>query len=186
MKHHYLILSVLLSLMSGGSFGQVERVFKANDISESALVDALAPDKGVDNPATEKTRSIRVSPAGDVATLRPKRPSAPMLVTFETNSAELTPRTMQMLDTLSRALQSDKLAALKFSIEGHTDPRGGEEFNMDLSRRRAETVVRYLSANRQIDRNRLVAVGKGQSQLLNTANPIAPENRRVTVRTIVE
>ena len=36
------------------------------------------------------------------------------------------------------------------------------------------------------DRARLKPVGKGQAELMNTSNPIAPENRRVTIKTILE
>jgi len=62
------------------------------------------------------------------------------------------------------------------------DPRGGDEYNRQLSQSRAESVVGYLSQNHQIDRSRLKPVGKGPSQLLNPARPEAPENRRVTIR----
>jgi outer membrane protein OmpA-like peptidoglycan-associated protein len=109
-----------------------------------------------------------------------------MLITFVTNSAELTPKAKEMLAVLARALQSDKLAQFKFSIEGHADPRGGEELNLQLSQLRAEAVVKYLSEQQNISESRLVAVGKGQSELMNTRDPSAPENRRVTVKTVVE
>lgn len=177
MKYSLSILCLALQLMPAMSFGQTEKVLRGNEVSESALIDALVP---------QKTRSIRISPTGAGAARPAKPPSASMLVTFETNSAELTPRTKILLDTLGRALQSDKLAVFKFSIEGHADPRGGEQFNLQLSQSRAEAVVSYLSENQHIDRGRLVAVGKGQSELLNKSNPDAPENRRVTVKTIVE
>ena len=109
-----------------------------------------------------------------------------MLITFVTNSAQLTPQARQVLDTLGRAMQSDKLAEFNFYIEGHADPRGGEQFNLDLSQQRAESVVSYLSDKMQIDRNRLKPVGKGQAELLNKAHPDSAENRRVTVKTIVK
>jgi outer membrane protein OmpA-like peptidoglycan-associated protein len=186
MKYLQSILLLALSLPPLVSFGQVERVFKQNEISESALLDALTPKNGTDKAATQKTRSYRISPVGNGVSSRAKRPSAAILITFETNSADLTPPAKQALDTIGRVLQSDKLTAFKFAIEGHADPRGGEQFNLQLSQKRAEMVVRYLSESQQIDAGRLVAVGKGQTQLMNTSNPLAPENRRVTVTTLVE
>jgi flagellar motor protein MotB len=46
---------------------------------------------------------------------------------------------------------------------------------------RAESVRQYLVQNNRIEDRRLEAVGKGDKELLNPANPIAPENRRVTI-----
>lgn len=173
----------LLSVLPVVCLGQNDKVLAGSRFTESALIDALRPEVGKEDQLSQKTRSIRISPAHEAPA---KRPSASMLITFETNSAELTPRAKQMLDTLARALQSDKLAEFRFSIEGHADPRGGEQFNLELSQQRAEKVVSYLAENQNIDRKRLIPIGKGQSQLLNTSNPDAPENRRVTVKTIVD
>jgi outer membrane protein OmpA-like peptidoglycan-associated protein len=109
-----------------------------------------------------------------------------MLVTFETNSVELTAEARKMLDGLGHVMQAERLIAHKFTIEGHADPRGGEQFNLDLSQRRAEAVVAYLAQVHGIEPSRLQAVGKGQSELLKPDQPLAPENRRVTVKTKVQ
>lgn len=180
MKRLQFFLWVALASAPVVSFGQTEKVLQARDVSESALIDALLPEPKM------LTRSIRISSDRDTKAQAPKGGSASMLITFETNSAELTPQAKKMLDTLGRAMQSDKLAELKFSIEGHADPRGGVQFNQQLSQERAEKVVSYLAENQQIERSRLKAVGKGPSELLNVANPGAPENRRVTVKTMIE
>ena len=82
---------------------------------------------------------------------------------------------------LREALASEKLASFRFAIEGHADPRGTPEGNLALSRARAESVRDYLVGNGKIDTARLEAVGKGDRELMNKANPIAAENRRVTV-----
>ncbi len=180
MNYTKLVLCAALATASLATFGQAEKVMKDRDVNEAALIDALLPEP------KQLSRSIRISSERDVKAAPSKRASASMLITFETNSAELTPQAKKMLDTLGRAMQSDKLAELKFSIEGHADPRGGVEFNQQLSQERAEKVVSYLAENQQIERSRLKAVGKGPTELLNTANPDAPENRRVTVKTVIE
>jgi hypothetical protein len=46
--------------------------------------------------------------------------------------------------------------------------------------------VSYLTENHGIDAARLRPVGKGQSELFNRSQIDAPENRRVTVKTLVE
>ena len=111
-----------------------------------------------------------------------KPAAASLLITFETNSASLTPKGKQSLDVVARALGSDKLSGFRFAVEGHTDPRGGEEYNQRLSQSRAESVVGYLADSRQIERRRLTPIGKGPSELLNPARPESPENRRVTIK----
>ena len=180
MKYSSLFLAALLTGAHALAQPQADIVMKDKDVSEAALIEALTPQRQF------RTRSIRISPDNDGAGAAVKRAAASMLVTFETNSAELKPQSRKLLDTLGKAMQSDKLLKFKFAIEGHADPRGGEQVNLELSQRRAEAVVAYLAETHKIDPSRLKAVGKGQSEPLNLGQPEAPENRRVTVKTIVE
>jgi OmpA-OmpF porin, OOP family len=78
-------------------------------------------------------------------------------------------------------MKSDKLANVKFTIEGHADPRGNEEANLKLSQSRAESVRDYLTASHGLAAERVNAVGKGSSALMKPSEPAAPENRRVTI-----
>jgi OOP family OmpA-OmpF porin len=70
---------------------------------------------------------------------------------------------------------------LRLSIEGHTDSDGADDYNMDLSKRRAESVRTYLISNFKVDGNRLEAKGWGESKPIDTND--TPEgkanNRRV-------
>ena len=171
----------LLTLVHASSYAQSEVLLKDRDVSEAALIDALTPQPQF------RTRSIRISPDNDGTGTAVKRAAAAsMLITFETGSAELKPQSKKMLDTLGRAMQSDKLLNFKFAIEGHADPRGGDQVNLELSQKRAEKVVAYLADTHRIDPSRLRAVGKGHSEPLNLSQPDAAENRRVTVKTVVE
>ena len=86
-----------------------------------------------------------------------------MLITFETNSAELTPRARQSLDVVGRALASNQLAEFKFQIEGHADPRGGNELNDRLSQARAESVRQYLTQQHGIAEQRLARSAKARA-----------------------
>jgi outer membrane protein OmpA-like peptidoglycan-associated protein len=177
MKYIRILGLLACTLAPAVSLAQAEKVLRADEINERALVDLLAPEKA----ARPKTRSINV--IRDESSLAPAKPAAAnLLIIFETNSAGLTPTGKQSLDVVGRALNSEKLVPFSFAIEGHTDPRGGDEYNRQLSQSRAESVVGYLSQNHQIERSRLKPVGKGPSQLLNPARPEAPENRRVTIR----
>jgi OmpA-OmpF porin, OOP family len=174
-------MAVIVSLLSlsGPALAQGDKVLKPQEVTEAALIEALAPAA----PAV-RTRSIQVvsdtGTAGATAAPRAK-PSANLLITFETNSSELTRHAKEVLNVVGHALSSDKLAAYRFSIEGHADPRGASDANQVLSQARAESVRRYLVSNTNIDNARLDAIGKGDRELLNKINRIAPENRRVTI-----
>jgi OmpA-OmpF porin, OOP family len=75
------------------------------------------------------------------------------------------------------------LSASKFRIEGHTDTVGAPEANKELSAKRAEAVVGYLSQHYNIAGDRLTAVGMGEDSLLVPTGPNVAEqrNRRVHV-----
>jgi outer membrane protein OmpA-like peptidoglycan-associated protein len=170
-----------LALAQVNVYAQGEAVLRDKDVNEATLIEALTPEP------TFRTRSIRISPDSSGSPAAPvKRPAASMLITFETGSAVLKPQSRKMLDSLGRAMTSDKLSTYKFAVEGHADPRGGDAANLELSQRRAEAVVSYLTENHRIDPGRLRPVGKGQSELFNLTQVDAPENRRVTVKTLLE
>lgn len=177
MKYVRILGFVFCALAPMVAVAQSEKVLRGEEITERALVDMLAPA----GPAKLKTRSINVT--RDESSLAPAKPAAAsLLIVFETNSATLTPKGKQSLDVVGRALNSEKLVPFSFTIEGHSDPRGGEEHNLKLSQARAESVVGYLASSHQVERGRLKPVGKGPSELLNPDRPDAPENRRVTIK----
>ena len=100
-------------------------------------------------------------------------------IQFEFGSERLTGFSKKVLDVFASAIQSPSLKALNFVVEGHTDGVGSDQYNLNLSRRRAEAVVRYLAGYRGISASRLSARGKGKRELFNAADPTAAENRRV-------
>lgn len=152
-------------------------VLKANQVTENALVDALA----IPGPeASGATRGFR--PAAPGQKPKPYGPGkANLLVTFVTGSADLTTESQGVLDTLAKAMQSDTLAGLSFRVEGHADARGDEERNKALSMARAASVAKYLADKHGILPERLKAEGKGSAEPMNKAKVDAPENRRVTI-----
>jgi OmpA-OmpF porin, OOP family len=182
-RHHFRAFMAALLLPMSITLAHADvstTVLKGKDVTEGNLVDALTP---IEAPI--KTRSLRVqrdTPGQQAA----RKPSASLLITFETNSSELTAQARKQLDVVAQALRNDKLAEYHFNVEGHADPRGGDELNQGLSQQRAESVLAYLVSAHGIEASRLKAIGKGSSELLNKANPIAAENRRVTIVTNVQ
>ena len=95
---------------------------------------------------------------------------------FEKKKAELSEASKAVLMDLVKLLNENP--SVKLQLEGHTSAEGDDNFNKKLSTSRAKAAVDFLVAN-GIDSSRLSYSGLGSSQLKNTANPEADENRRV-------
>jgi outer membrane protein OmpA-like peptidoglycan-associated protein len=113
-----------------------------------------------------------------------EKPAAPMgldmLVTFELDSATLTPEAQQSLGVFAQMMQDERLEIARFVVEGHTDALGTEEYNLELSEARA-TAVRSFLTGQGVAPERLTAIGLGKAQP-RTGNEFDPENRRVELR----
>jgi outer membrane protein OmpA-like peptidoglycan-associated protein len=135
-------------------------------------------------PAASAPGTHEPSPAPDtaIAAAESQRlPSVDLEVLFAYNSDAIDAVALPTLKTLGQALSDPRLAGDNFLIAGHTDAKGGQRFNLDLSRRRAEAVRRFLAANFPIAGDRLVAKGFGLAHLKNRRQPLAAENRRVQI-----
>jgi outer membrane protein OmpA-like peptidoglycan-associated protein len=105
---------------------------------------------------------------------------ADLRVSFVTGSAELTEAGRREADKFLSALANPALAAKKFRIEGHTDSVGSRDFNLELSKRRAQSVVDYL-AGKGADRSRFAVQGYGFDKPIAGLSAGAGANRRVEV-----
>jgi len=99
-------------------------------------------------------------------------------VVFATDSAELTDLAKGTLDKVVAAM--DRYQRPVVETGGHTDSQASDEYNLDLSQRRSDSVVAYL-IEQGIDEGRLRAVGYGESQPIadNTTEEGRLQNRRV-------
>ena len=93
---------------------------------------------------------------------------------------------MPQVAALGDALSSADLKGRTFVVAGHTDAKGGESYNQELSERRAEAVRRFLQEKYGIEPSNLVTVGYGKSQLKTPTAPLAGENRRVQIVNIAD
>jgi len=114
--------------------------------------------------------------------LEPQPRSLDLVIQFEFDSAKLKTESKPLLDNLSTALKSDRLKSIQFKVEGHTDAKGTEAYNQNLSLKRANAVVDYMT-QQGIEADRLKAEGKGFAELLVPEKPLAMENRRVRIST---
>jgi outer membrane protein OmpA-like peptidoglycan-associated protein len=98
---------------------------------------------------------------------------------FDFDSAEIRPESKPTINEIAKLLKENP--DLKLYIVGHTDNIGSLEYNMDLSKRRAEAVVRELVNNYGIDKGRLRAFGVGPlaPATTNDTEEGRAKNRRV-------
>ncbi len=104
-------------------------------------------------------------------------------VTFATGSATVQPGLHDEINRIAKVLRD--YPQTRIVVEGHTDSVGNETSNMELSRRRAESVQNLL-VQRGVSANRINTVAYGETQ------PIAPNdteagrqrNRRVEIKIV--
>ena len=139
------------------------------------------------NPS-EKSSSSQFSTIDDLlsSTENVKKNTAPILMPtdllFEYDSDALKPAATGMLSKLGSLIK--KNAQASFLIEGHTDSFGSDEYNTQLSVRRAEAVKTWLLTNMGLDASRISTIGLGKSRLLVPATGTVEQqqlNRRVEI-----
>jgi OOP family OmpA-OmpF porin len=111
-----------------------------------------------------------------------KKTMLPSDLLFEFNSSEL--RESAKVGLMKLGLLMDRNPGLYCWIEGHTDLVGGDEFNLNLSIKRAEAVKNYLVTSLRMDRSKIVTRGFGRYEpiiITGTAEEQSA-NRRVEIR----
>jgi outer membrane protein OmpA-like peptidoglycan-associated protein len=103
---------------------------------------------------------------------------------YESGSYKILPAAEPIL---TKAIESmKKNPTLLLEVQSHTDATAGDEYNMDLSQKRANSVVDYL-VSKGIDKKRLTAKGYGETKLTNKcANGVdcSDEENRQNRRTV--
>jgi outer membrane protein OmpA-like peptidoglycan-associated protein len=110
-----------------------------------------------------------------------KPKSIPLRIQFEFDSAVLTDNAKRELDVFGEALSGDTLSGQLFTITGHTDSAGDEDYNMHLSRQRANSTIAYLVSEHDIVETTLAAAAFGETQPRadNSSDKGRRDNRRV-------
>jgi OmpA-OmpF porin, OOP family len=99
-------------------------------------------------------------------------------VFFDFNKATIKPVSFALLDDVARAMTDNP--KIKVEVQGHTDSKGDDDYNLKLSQRRAESVRTYL-IRKGIDSNRMVPKGYGENVPIadNRTQEGRDQNRRV-------
>lgn len=103
-------------------------------------------------------------------------------IQFKSGSADLAPASEETLRQIAKilALSPDRCIL----VEGHTDAVGNFEKNMALSKDRSASVVKFIVEKAGMDSNRLVPIGKGQTEPLKNTDPRDAKNRRVVFKVV--
>ena len=111
-----------------------------------------------------------------------KKTMLPSDLLFEFNRSEL--RESAKIGLMKLGLLMDRNPGLYCWIEGHTDLVGGDEFNLNLSIKRAEAVKNYLVNSLRMDATKIVTRGFGRYEPIVTTGTAAEQaaNRRVEIR----
>ena len=132
-----------------------------------------------------KTRGLNHQQRQELSGITQDNPQTDLVIYFAFDSAEISEQAVPQLNELGKALTLG-LKDQSFTLAGHSDAKGTAEYNLDLSKRRAEAVQRYLVERFKINPDTLLAVGYGFEQLKDTEIPLSDENRRVQIITLTQ
>jgi outer membrane protein OmpA-like peptidoglycan-associated protein len=118
---------------------------------------------------------VSVTRDGDHITL-----NMPGNITFATDSADLNSGFFEVLGSVTKVLKEFDQTVIE--VAGHTDSRGTDAYNQQLSERRAQTVTDYFTS-RKISAQRFITIGLGESMPVADNSTAAGQqlNRRVEI-----
>jgi outer membrane protein OmpA-like peptidoglycan-associated protein len=159
-------------------------------IEDAARADQRAARSGEQAEAAGKAATQAMSHADEranelgnrIQSLEDYQVVAEQQVLFDFNKSSLSDEARQELDAIAA-----KMLALKrfvVEIQGYTDKTGAVDYNLDLSRKRANSVVRYLTSQHKIPLHRIHLMGMGPEDPVadNATRDGREQNRRVEIR----
>ena len=156
----------------------------AQTAADNANQHALAAGSAADgaNSAAQNVSNRVDSLAGAVANLDQYKPIANISVIFGFDKSTLTAADRQLLDSFATGIGNTRGYILQ--VTGGTDSVGNATYNYQLSQRRADAVVNYLSVKHNIAPHRFYLVGIGKDVQVATDKTAAgrAKNRRVEVQ----
>jgi len=133
------------------------------------------------NASADAAQSSVAAVVGGKAGTQGVAPAGVNVVYFDYDSFALKPEARAVLERNAAHLQSNK--QFKVQLEGHTDDRGGREYNLALGQKRAETVRRALTllgvSDAQVE---AVSFGKEKPAASGADDAAYAKNRRVEIK----
>jgi OmpA-OmpF porin, OOP family len=150
------------------------------DIPQGAKKKVVPPAPGYSAPkarvAAVAASKPRIAPAS--AQAQPGRST--LSINFASGSSTIAAGSRGQAQILANALKAPSAAGKRFIVGGHTDSVGGREYNLELSKRRAEALVQFLVES-GVDRARLQPEGYGFEKPVAGLSAKAAANRRVEI-----
>lgn len=125
-----------------------------------------------------RNSGVSVTRVGDNIVL-----NMPSNITFDTDQAAVKPHFYEVLNSVSIVLNEFNRTLV--DVYGHTDSDGPDQYNLDLSNQRANSVAQYL-ISQGVNPRRVEAVGFGETQPVASNNTAVgkAQNRRVEIRIV--
>jgi outer membrane protein OmpA-like peptidoglycan-associated protein len=144
--------------------------------------------RGLRDSLYRPLRVASLAPTPQSTAPRPQRPvasgpSVSIPINFESGTSMVDDRTRPNVELLAHALANAAFANRRFVFVGHADVRGGEAYNMPLSRQRAEAIYQAVILFEPSIKGRVAIVGRGSAEPIDPANNEAAYriNRRLQV-----
>lgn len=154
----------------------------ASDAASAAAAAKLAAAAGSDasRAAAARSAAAAAAAAGSASASDAALAMRERIVYFDFDSFVIRTEARPIIEAQGRRLRAD--AKLRVALEGHTDDRGGREYNLGLGQKRAEAVRKALSlmgvADSQME---AVSFGKEKPAVPGNTEAAMQENRRVEI-----
>jgi len=153
---------------------------RAAEVDQKAMAAGSQADKAQlsANSATQRVDVL----TNAVVNLDNYRPVVETAVHFGFNKDNLTKEAREAIDQLAASVANTK--GYIITIEGGTDSVGSEEYNYDLSQRRANAVIQYLASEKSVPGYKIYQIGLGKDKPVesNKTRDGRAKNRRVDIR----
>jgi outer membrane protein OmpA-like peptidoglycan-associated protein len=206
MKTFYFVLTIFMTLL--GAVQPMAQVKLPLDASNCAIFNALNLDNSIycaqtidlgrsrglivelDETITVQQRVVQPTVLNSDAVImkQPKRirvdhkaakSETGYYIHFAFDSERLEKEYREHLNKLAIVLNSPAMKENCVKITGHTDTVGDAKYNLGLSQKRANSVLKYLTAMDQISQGRFTIYAAGEAQPLPDKKGTSPFNRRV-------
>jgi OOP family OmpA-OmpF porin len=153
---------------------------RAAEVDQKALAAGSDADKAQmsANAATQRVDALTQA----VVNLDNYHPVVETAVHFGFNRDNLTKDAKDAIDQLAASVATTK--GYIITVEGATDSIGSEEYNYDLSERRANAVIQYLAAEKSVPAYKIYLIGLGKDKPVDSNKTAGgrAKNRRVDIR----
>jgi peptidoglycan-associated lipoprotein len=174
MKKFFLVVSAGFLMAGCGSAVKLDAV----PVESRSGVVVTQPETDSDANAIAK-RDVAAIDAGKLSQAT-NAPAGSKVVYFEFDSSIIKPEFQNIIETHARFIKQDK--ARRVALEGHTDERGGREYNLALGQKRADAVKNALSLLGVPDAQlEAVSFGKEKPAVSGADDAALSKNRRAEI-----